>query len=149
MIFLDEPAESAAQHKMYDDDLADDGYVWNVSRLWGHQPAAQQRLFGLMGEMVPAAGLSNRQRGVLVAALDPNGTTAEDVQALRDAGFDDAAIPAPTHFVGAGWRSRRSTTCSAPIRTGLWPTQYSRGSRRGHLGPPTRLSGTTSRVGVI
>lgn len=152
MTFLDEPAESAEQRKMYDDDLADDGYVWNVSRLWAHQPAAQRRLFDLMGEMVAAARLSNRQRGVLVAALastlgdsycslaygqklsawadaataagvltgddtvldngervlarwarqvarDPNGTTAEDVQALRDAGFDDAAIVALTHFV--------------------------------------------------
>lgn len=152
MTFLDEPAESAAQRKMYDDDLADGGFVWNVTRLWAHQPTAQQRLFDLMGEMVAAAGLSNRQRGVLVAALastlgdsycslaygqklsawadvataagvltgddtvldegervlarwarqlarDPNGTTAEDVQALRDGGFDDAAIVALTHFV--------------------------------------------------
>ena len=150
--FLSEPEESAAQRKLYDDDLAGDGYVWNVSRLWGHQPAAQEGLFDLMGDMVRAAGLTNRQRGILVAAVastlgdsycslaygrkltawadvetaagvltgddsvldegeralarwarqvarDPNGTTAEDVQALRDAGFDDAAIVALTHFV--------------------------------------------------
>jgi len=150
--FLNEPAESAGQRKLYDDDLAGDGYVWNVSRLWGHQPAAQQGLFHLMGEMVRAAGLTDRQRGILVAAVastlgdsycsfaygrklsawadvktaagvltgddsvldegeqalarwahqlakDPNGTTAEDVQALRDAGFDDPAIVALTHFV--------------------------------------------------
>jgi alkylhydroperoxidase family enzyme len=32
-------------------------------------------------------------------ARDPNGTTPEDVQALRDAGFDDAAILALTHYV--------------------------------------------------
>jgi len=150
--FLNEPAESAGQRKLYDDDVAGDGYVWNVSRLWGHQPEAQKGLFRLMGEMVRAAGLTDRQRGILVAAVastlgdsycsfaygrnlsawadvktaagvltgddsvldegeqalarwarqlvkDPNGTTAEDVQALRDAGFDDPAIVALTHFV--------------------------------------------------
>lgn len=32
-------------------------------------------------------------------AADPNGTTAEDVQALRDVGFDDARIFAVTAFV--------------------------------------------------
>lgn len=150
--FLNEPAESAGQQKMYDDDLNDDGYVWNVSRLWGHQPEAQDALFHLMGQMVRAAGLTDRQRGILVASVasalgdsycalaygrnltkwadvtvatgvlsgddsvldqdeqalarwarqlarDPNATSPEDVQSLRDAGFDDAAILALTHFV--------------------------------------------------
>ena len=150
--FLHEPAESAGQQKMYDDDLTDDGYVWNLSRLWGHQPEARDALFHLMGQMVRAAGLTDRQRGILVASLasaigdsycslaygrnlttwadvtvatgvlsgddsvldqdeqalarwarqlarDPNATTPEDVQTLRDAGFDDPAILALTHFV--------------------------------------------------
>lgn len=150
--FLEEPAESDGQRKLYDDDLAGHGYVWNVSRLWGHQPEAQEGLFRLMGQAVRAAGLTDRQRGILVAALastlgdsycsfsygrnltrwadvtiaagvltgddsvldegeqtlarwarqlarDPNAATPEDVQALRDAGFDDAAIVALTHFV--------------------------------------------------
>jgi uncharacterized peroxidase-related enzyme len=150
--FLEEPAESAGQQKLYEDDLAGDGYVWNVSRLWGHQPEAQEALFRLMGQMVRAARLTDRQRGILVAAVastlgdsycsfaygrnltkwadvtvaagvlagddsvldedeqalarwarqlarDPNATTPQDVQALRDAGFDDAAILALTHFV--------------------------------------------------
>jgi uncharacterized peroxidase-related enzyme len=150
--FLSEPAESPGQRKLYDDDLAGDGYVWNVSRLWGHQPEAQHGLIRLMGQMVRAAGLTDRHRGILVAAVasalgdsycslaygrnltawadvtvaagvlsgddsvldqaeralahwarqlarDPNATTTEDVQALRDAGFDDPAIVALTHFV--------------------------------------------------
>jgi alkylhydroperoxidase family enzyme len=150
--FLDEPAESAGQRKLYDDDLAGDGYVWNVSRLWGHQPEAREGLVRLMGQAVRAAGLTDRQRGILVAAMastlgdsycsfaygrnltgwadvtvaagvlsgddsvldrdeqalarwarqvarDPNATTADDVQSLRDAGFTDAAILALTHFV--------------------------------------------------
>jgi uncharacterized peroxidase-related enzyme len=150
--FLSEPAESPGQRELYDEDLAGDGYVWNVSRLWGHQPEAQQGLVRLMGQAVRAAGLNDRQRGILVAAMastlgdsycafaygrnltkwadvevavgalvgdesvldpaeqalaqwarqvtrDPNAATAEQVQALRDAGFDDPAILALTHFV--------------------------------------------------
>ena len=36
--FLDEPPVSAPVQALYDEDLADGGYVWNVSRLWAHQP---------------------------------------------------------------------------------------------------------------
>ena len=31
--FLEEPAVSAEVQALYDEDLAEDGYVWNVSRL--------------------------------------------------------------------------------------------------------------------
>jgi hypothetical protein len=34
--FLEEPPVSAQVHELYDEDLADSGYVWNVSRLWAH-----------------------------------------------------------------------------------------------------------------
>jgi hypothetical protein len=34
--FLEEPPASAQVHELYDEDLADSGYVWNVSRLWAH-----------------------------------------------------------------------------------------------------------------
>jgi hypothetical protein len=36
--FLAEPPESPQSRALYDEDLADSGYVWNVSRLWAHQP---------------------------------------------------------------------------------------------------------------
>jgi hypothetical protein len=32
--FLDEPPASPQVQALYDEDLADGGYVWNVSRLW-------------------------------------------------------------------------------------------------------------------
>jgi hypothetical protein len=35
--FLEEPPVSAQMQALYDEDLADDGYVWNGSRLWAHQ----------------------------------------------------------------------------------------------------------------
>jgi uncharacterized peroxidase-related enzyme len=54
--------------ELYNDDLADSGYVWNVSRLWAHQPDTQKRLFELMSQAFTPSGLTFRQRGILVAA---------------------------------------------------------------------------------
>ncbi|MGD0703441.1 MAG: hypothetical protein ABSA02_26595 [Trebonia sp.] len=66
--FLQEPAESPQARALYDEDLADDGYVWNVSRLWAHQPDTLGGLFGLMSQAFKPSGLTFRQRGILVAA---------------------------------------------------------------------------------
>ncbi|NEK60164.1 hypothetical protein GCU56_20100 [Geodermatophilus sabuli] len=38
------------------------------SRVWAHQPALHDGLFALLQQTVAAAGLTSRQRGVLVAA---------------------------------------------------------------------------------
>jgi alkylhydroperoxidase family enzyme len=53
---------------MYDEDVADDGFVWNLTRVWAYQPETQQGLFSLMGDAISPSGLSTRQRGILVAA---------------------------------------------------------------------------------
>jgi len=66
--FLPEPAVTPAAQALYDDDIADDGFVWNLSRLWAYQPETQQKLFALMGDAVAPGGLSARQRGILVTA---------------------------------------------------------------------------------
>ena len=66
--FLEEPAVSPQVQALYDDDLADGGYVWNVSRLWAHQPDTVNGLFELMSQAFKASGLSFRQRGILVTA---------------------------------------------------------------------------------
>ena len=66
--FLDEPPASAQVQALFDEDLADGGYVWNVSRLWEHQPGTVSQLFGLMSEAFRPSGLSFRQRGILVTA---------------------------------------------------------------------------------
>jgi SAM-dependent methyltransferase/alkylhydroperoxidase family enzyme len=150
--FLAVPELSAEAQRLYDDDIEEVGYVMNVSKLWGHQPTAQDGLFDLLGQAARGAALTIRQRGILVAACastlgdaycslawgtklaeeagadvaagvlrgdderldpaeralarwarritrDPNGTEAGDVQALRDAGYDDAQIFAITVFV--------------------------------------------------
>ena len=55
--------------RLYDEDAEDLGYVMNVTRLWGHLPAEHEGLFELIGATVKAAGLSFRDRGVLIAAM--------------------------------------------------------------------------------
>jgi uncharacterized peroxidase-related enzyme len=66
--FLEEPPASPEAQALYDEDLADGGYVWNVSRLWAHQPDTLKRLFELMSQAFAPSGLSFRQRGILVTA---------------------------------------------------------------------------------
>jgi len=66
--YLAPPEESHAMRAFYAEDLADGGYVMNSSRVWAHDPGLQERLFALLAEAASAAGLTFRQKGVLVAA---------------------------------------------------------------------------------
>ena len=66
--FLHEPPASPRVQALYDEDLADGGYIWNLSRLWAHQPETLKRLFELMSQAFTPSGLSFRQRGILVTA---------------------------------------------------------------------------------
>jgi uncharacterized peroxidase-related enzyme len=66
--FLTEPPDSPQVRELYDEDLAEDGYVTNGSRLWAHQPATGRQLFDLMSQAFAASGLGYRQRAILVCA---------------------------------------------------------------------------------
>ncbi len=66
--FLQEPPVSPQVQALYGEDLTDDGYVSNASRLWAHQPDTLQRLFELMSQAFRPSGLNFRQRGILVTA---------------------------------------------------------------------------------
>jgi uncharacterized peroxidase-related enzyme len=66
--FLHDPPVSPRVQALYDEDLADDGYIWSLSRLWAHQPDTLKRLFELMSQAFTPSGLSFRQRGILVTA---------------------------------------------------------------------------------
>jgi alkylhydroperoxidase family enzyme len=66
--FLEVPPITAEAQALFDEDIAEDGYVMNVSKLWSHNPTLVINLFGLMGQAVADQGLSFRQRGILVAA---------------------------------------------------------------------------------
>jgi alkylhydroperoxidase family enzyme len=150
--FLAPATPSPAADQLFAADRADFGYVMNLSHAWAHQPAAHDGLMDLLKQTAATAGLSFRQRGVLVSATagalgdphcslawgkrlagevgdevaaavlrgddvpleaadqalahwawtltrDPNATGAAEVQALRDAGFDDPQIAALTLYV--------------------------------------------------
>ena len=66
--FLNEPEVSAQVQGLFDEDLAEDGFVSNASRLWAHQPGTLTQLFALMSDAFQPSGLSLRQRGILVTA---------------------------------------------------------------------------------
>jgi uncharacterized peroxidase-related enzyme len=66
--FLSAPAPSSDVQRLYDDDVNGLGYVMNLTRVWAHQPASANTLFGLIGEIGEAASLTVRQRGILITA---------------------------------------------------------------------------------
>lgn len=66
--FLQEPAVSSGAQALYDEDLADSGFVWNLSRLWAQQPGTLKQLHEIMSAAFVPSGLRFRQRGILVLA---------------------------------------------------------------------------------
>lgn len=68
MTFLEEPAPGPGQERLYAADLADDGYVWDLTRVWAHQPEAKEQLVGLFDATADAADLSPRDKAVIVLA---------------------------------------------------------------------------------
>jgi uncharacterized peroxidase-related enzyme len=66
--FLGVAQPTAEAQRIFDEDVAEVGYVMNVSRLWAHQPATMTGLFNLLRQANAADNLGLRQREVLVAA---------------------------------------------------------------------------------
>lgn len=66
--FLGVPEATAEARTMFDEDIAELGYVMNVSRLWAYQPATVTGLFALLSQVNSGERLSLRQRSVLVTA---------------------------------------------------------------------------------
>jgi uncharacterized protein YciW len=66
MTFLKESAPSEGQQKMYDADVAEDGFVWDSSRLWAHQPDLDEAFCALLLATSNAADLSQREKAMLV-----------------------------------------------------------------------------------
>ena len=48
--FLEEPPINPQTQALFDQDLEETGYVWNVSQLWAYQPHTMEHLFELMSE---------------------------------------------------------------------------------------------------
>jgi uncharacterized peroxidase-related enzyme len=66
--FLSTPEPTAEARLLFDEDIAEVGYVMNISRLWAYQPALLNGLFDLMRETMSEHKLTFRQRAILVAA---------------------------------------------------------------------------------
>ncbi|HLT97787.1 MAG TPA: hypothetical protein VK070_13495 [Acidimicrobiia bacterium] len=66
--FLGEAPVNEAAQRLFDADIESGGYVMNLTRMWAHSPALKEKLFAAIDEASEAAGLSFRQKGVLVAA---------------------------------------------------------------------------------
>ncbi|MFC5818073.1 carboxymuconolactone decarboxylase family protein [Nonomuraea harbinensis] len=66
--FLQPPEMTSEVRQLFDDDLAECGYVMNLTRLWAHQPDTIAGLFDLLRQCVEAGGLDLRTRGILVTA---------------------------------------------------------------------------------
>lgn len=66
--YLCVPPTSADIQDLYDADIADVGVVMNATRLWAHQPQVLTGIFDLLTQVAQTAGLSDRQRGLLITA---------------------------------------------------------------------------------
>ena len=66
--FLDEPPTDESLTARYADDLAEDGYVWNVTRLWGWLPGFQDGFGALRMRLVEGSTLSQREVAILNTA---------------------------------------------------------------------------------
>lgn len=67
--FLGIPDVTAEAQQIFDEDVAEVGYVMSVSRLWAYQPATVTGLFALLRQVNAGDRLSPRQRSVLVTAF--------------------------------------------------------------------------------
>jgi uncharacterized peroxidase-related enzyme len=68
MSFLAEAAPTPEADALYAEDLAEPGFVMNTTRMWAHQPGIVQELFELINGAAEIAGLSQREKGILVLA---------------------------------------------------------------------------------
>jgi alkylhydroperoxidase family enzyme len=66
--FLELPTITSDAQVLFDEDIAEDGFARNVSKLWAYQPKLVTALFDLMRQAITDHELSFRQRGILVAA---------------------------------------------------------------------------------
>jgi uncharacterized protein YciW len=94
--FLRPAPPSPAADRLFAGDREAGGYVMNLSRVWAHLPEAHDDLFALLGRCAEAAGLTFRQRAVLVSALastmgDPHCSLAWGTRLAGEAGAGVAA----------------------------------------------------------
>ena len=119
--FLEEPPMTPPVQAHYNEDTAESGYVWNVTRLWAHQPDTMKWTC-----LVGASRLHGRR------LLRP-------VQGLARAGIDHTVDMAGPPAPRSRWRALRRT-CLRRRHGRLCTERRSRSRRRIVLRPARELS---------
>jgi len=66
--FLSEPPETEHVRRLYEEERADDGYIWNVTRLWSWRPETYDGFAALRSELMNESKLTDRDWAVMVTA---------------------------------------------------------------------------------
>ena len=66
--YLGEPPENEMTRSAYERDRADDGYVWNVTRLWSWRNDFEHAFVALRTSLVEGSALTDREKAILNAA---------------------------------------------------------------------------------
>jgi len=66
--FLGEPPATDDARRLYEQQRAVDGYVWNFTRLWSWRPDVHEGFVKLRGELMGASSLTDRDWAVMVTA---------------------------------------------------------------------------------
>jgi uncharacterized peroxidase-related enzyme len=64
--FLNEPPEDEAVRRLYESDLASDGYIGNNTRVWAWRPDATEAFTALRAGLTRGSSLTDRELAVLV-----------------------------------------------------------------------------------
>jgi uncharacterized peroxidase-related enzyme len=67
-MFLQDPVDTAEATRLYESDLAGQGFVMNLSRLWAWRPDVHVAFASLRSQLTKQSSLSARELGVLVCA---------------------------------------------------------------------------------
>jgi alkylhydroperoxidase family enzyme len=117
--FLADPDVTDAVARMYAADLHGQGYVAHLTRLWAHSPAALTAMEQVLGLVVDEAGLTFRQRALLVSACastmsdsycslawgDKLSAAAGEQTAVQVLAGDDSSLPHEERVLAA-WARR-------------------------------------------
>lgn len=66
--FLSEPPATDESLRLYEEDRTEDGYVWNVTRLWCWRPDTYEAFAALRAQLMGSSSLGDRDWAVLVTA---------------------------------------------------------------------------------
>ena len=98
MSFLAVPPVTPEAQRMFDEDMAEQGFVANASRLWAYQPETFNGLFALLNAAAAPCALTQRQRGILIAAT---------ASTMRDS------------YCSLAWGTRLASTSDADTAAGV------------------------------